>query len=956
MTGVGKRGVVYLARWKRRLVACVFLAVAIIALFGLAATPASAKKAHEHGTAQACADCHVKNNVPPTNSECAAACHAGFKALSGQLCYSCHAPEQVVTTWQTSAGCSQQCHLWDPAAKTWTVVYTHGATPHNGADYLPCLNCHTVAPGPADPGTSKHHDAVDSATPGCVGCHDGTPASAVSNHDSVTPVCTACHTNMDRPAQPGSCLTCHSSVAHPEAKQISFTNNVSCSAAACHGASVRHDSTPALGKTCTDCHTAHYQSLGSCTKCHTAGQAYHHGTATATPLVNCASCHDGTPASAKANHDSVAPVCTACHTGMNKPAIPASCNTCHLAASFGAGSCTSSSCHTSASVHTATPGLGKVCTDCHTTQASGHFTGLGSCTTCHTNVAGYHHLGAPTTPIEDCSTCHDGTPASAKTNHDGLTDCESCHSGMDKPTMPANCTGCHSSVAHPEAKQIAYTNDLACANAACHGAGIQHDATPALGTTCTDCHTAQATGHNEGFGTCTSCHTDIEGYHHGTATAGTGTCAGCHTDKTNHDGLTTCAGCHTGMDRPPQPATCSTCHAAATFGTNKCTMCHSSGGLLRQEQVHSSTPQSPLDCTDCHSYQVTGHYESLGDCTICHVDSPRAHHVGPPKIPLSQCTTCHDGSPAAAKVNHDGITDCRACHKGMDKPSMPATCNSCHAATSFGTSACAVSGCHGTDVMHDAMPQLEQGCVDCHAAHYQDSGDCSSCHEGAEVGHHDALTARSTTITLNGPDRVAFGRPVLLAGSLASSGAPRVGVSVTIAARAAGETAFTPITTAVTGSGGLFTAQVQAGANTTFRAVVPGTLAADSVWGPAVAERAVEVSARVTLKLSGQTSRAGRVWRYPLGYKVRVLGTVTPSHTLLGDGTTPGRVTLVTYKRSGSNKWVRTGTATVKLSSSSRFSTSLRPKARGSYRLVAILPLDSDHAGGSSVYRYFQVY
>ena len=135
-----------------------------------------------------------------------------------------------------------------------------------------------------------------------------------------------------------------------------------------------------------------------------------------------------------------------------------------------------------------------------------------------------------------------------------------------------------------------------------------------------------------------------------------------------------------------------------------------------------------------------------------------------------------------------------------------------------------------------------------------------------------------------------------------------------------------------------------------------GALSVDSVWKPAVAEHTVDVSARVTVRLSGQSARAGRVWLYPLGHKVRVRGVVTPSHALLGDGSTPGRVTLLTYKKSGSSRWVRAGTSTVKLSASSRFSTSLRPKVRGSYRLRVILPADTDHTGGTSVYRYFKLY
>ena len=73
-----------------------------------------------------------------------------------------------------------------------------------------------------------------------------------------------------------------------------------------------HSGTPIKAVACTTCHTAHYEALGTCATCHPDPQSFHHGTTTATPLADCATCHDGTIASAKKSHAGQS--CAACHT------------------------------------------------------------------------------------------------------------------------------------------------------------------------------------------------------------------------------------------------------------------------------------------------------------------------------------------------------------------------------------------------------------------------------------------------------------------------------------------------------------------------------------------------------------------------------------------------------------------------------------------------------------------
>ena len=139
--------------------------------------------------------------------------------------------------------------------------------------------------------------------------------------------------------------------------------------------------------------------------CHPDPQTFHHGTATARPLADCAGCHDGGIASSKASHAVFD--CSLCHSDMDRPPVPDVCSRCHLTKKFGAATCTA--CHSPTGmigreqVHTATPKAGVSCATCHVT----HNADLGTCQTCHGRVPEVHHgvitpvsgaLGVMTTP------------------------------------------------------------------------------------------------------------------------------------------------------------------------------------------------------------------------------------------------------------------------------------------------------------------------------------------------------------------------------------------------------------------------------------------------------------------------------------------------------------------------------------------------------------------------------
>ena len=368
--------------------------VSAIVILGLLALSPSARawSGYKHGTAQskgACtAGCHAETTL--TNTTCTR-CHTGFKTRGTQKCWDCHEPGQSTTSLQLLAGCTTTCHISTATGDrpSYTVSFTHSATVHSGASGYgkTCLDCHGVSTGSTTPGTSPHHDAANSAAPTCAGCHDGGIAAAPTGHTGYGTNCASCHTGMDRPS--GDCATCHVGRSGTSTPQITYSNSLTCGDAACHGKVANHAGTPIGAASCTTCHAGHYQSLGACETCHPQPQTFHHGTAVARPLTDCAGCHNGGTATAKASHGAVA--CSTCHTGMAAASVPVTCNGCHLAKKFGAGTCTA--CHSPTGltgreqVHAATPRAGLTCTGCH----SAHNADLGSCTSCHGLVPQAHH-------------------------------------------------------------------------------------------------------------------------------------------------------------------------------------------------------------------------------------------------------------------------------------------------------------------------------------------------------------------------------------------------------------------------------------------------------------------------------------------------------------------------------------------------------------------------------------
>jgi hypothetical protein len=221
-----------------------------------------------------------------------------------------------------------------------------------------------------------------------------------------------------------------------------------------------------------------------------------------------------------------------------------------------------------------------------------------------------------------------------------------------------------------------------------------------------------------------------------------------------HDGAVSCRACHMSGGSVTD-ASCTRCHDGfLSVPAKTCWSCHYPG----QDTAPFASPSSACS-QGCHLYRridkdytlpyTHGTEPHLGAagygkvCLDCHQTSisiydpgESPHHSGVLMAPPT-CEDCHNGVYAGAQETHDGNA-CTSCHDGMDIPSVPAACNTCHASSTFGTGDCL--SCHPTQV-HNTDPNVGS-CSSCHSGYQKHAGElsCTQCHTSPARIHHGTLT------------------------------------------------------------------------------------------------------------------------------------------------------------------------------------------------------------------------
>ena len=304
-----------------RLVATAALATALVCValvMAAAILPAPARAFDDwaHDGATGCS-CHEQGK--PTNASCVS-CHAGFEAINGQTCWSCHYPGQDTSSYSsTSADCAQECHLYrtDPI---YDIPFQHGENPHLGS--LPqCLGCHSPSDSATEPGVSPHHNGGSAGMEPCSGCHNQkqhagkvtcischAQANAFHTYQAKSPgftKCTGCHAkkHAGRKVPQGKCATCHQGTGGGAQKlaqhSTSITKKRTCNTSGCHSKQLHASKYGSGIKSCSTCHTSKYHtympapSNSVCTSCH--GSAVRHANGYRCSLCHRGALHDSTP-------------------------------------------------------------------------------------------------------------------------------------------------------------------------------------------------------------------------------------------------------------------------------------------------------------------------------------------------------------------------------------------------------------------------------------------------------------------------------------------------------------------------------------------------------------------------------------------------------------------------------------------------------------------------------------
>ncbi len=472
------------------------------------------------------------------------------------------------------------------------------------------------------------------------------PGKLAQAHANLESRCGACHASFDKRSQNRLCLACHRDVASDIAGRHGF-----------------HGRTSAGTQLCSDCHADHAGRGAAIVKFNPRG--FNHGQ-TDYPLAGahlrapCAACHAGRPWRAAPT------ACVACHRkdDIHKGSLGDGCQRCHSELGW---KTTSGFDHATTRFPLTGAHVRAACEACH---SGGHFQGAPTaCVACHQRQDIHHgHLGP------SCSDCH-STAAWSGAHFDhrrtgfalsgahARIDCAACHAGARFEGTPRTCIACHAD------KDV-------------------HKGS--FGTSCGDCHTAQAW--------------PVTRFDH----ARTGfALSGQHAELD-------CAACHKGPGTPAKlPTTCIACHADKDVhkGGNgpDCEKCHTADDWKITSFNHDTQTSFPLEgehikaaCNACH-IQPADQVKISSDCNACHVkDDSHQGQEGP------QCASCHNARGWKTDVFFD-----------HDQTAFPligkhaaVPCAQCHASPRFKDAKTGCADCHRRDDKHNGA--LGPDCAECH--------------------------------------------------------------------------------------------------------------------------------------------------------------------------------------------------------------------------------------------------
>ncbi|HEY3446472.1 MAG TPA: CxxxxCH/CxxCH domain-containing protein [Myxococcales bacterium] len=683
---------------------------------------------------------------------------SGGLIRSGVACGECHAvpsdaahadgrsPKLVFGPLATARGVTPS---EDPATRTCSSTYCHGATLSGGSNKLPkwtlvdgtqasCGTCH------GNPPPAPHPQRAD-----CASCHPGTVHA-----NGTIDLAGGLHINgvLDVPGL--GCTSCHGTAGrtgsdpHLDAAPPLGTHGETDTASPAVGAHLKHLTDSAI------------RSAISCSDCHAVPADSAHADGKSPKLVWGALAKTGnlTP-----SQDPAAHTCSSnwCHGaslsgGSNKVPVwttldgsQAACGTCHG--------------NPPPAPHPQNP----ACATCHpgTVLASGaidvaggrHIDGVVdlpalTCTSCHgtdgrTSVAGADALQPAAPPLD---TAGNATAASrgvgAHLRH--------VNPGAGAVAKPFACGQCHTvptqmdhaigvvdmtfgALATAQGSSPTWTRaSNTCASAWCHGGNpklggaarpaiVWTDATP---TDCTSCHGNPPPSPHPQNDACATCHT---GYSKTGATTGTVDVA-THVDGKIDVGNLTCTSCHGTTGRTGADPAVAAAPPAGTHGETASTA-RAVGAHLAHLQAGALS--NPVACSECHAVpssqtHATGTVEmAFGTLAktrgaapawngttcasaYCHGQFKNGNLANAPAwtagAPGAACGTCHgsavDPTPGGTHPKVAPTTSCGDCHAGYTRTTVALAK---HINGVVDVSGMTCTSCHGDKTTNDPAPPVD---------------------------------------------------------------------------------------------------------------------------------------------------------------------------------------------------------------------------------------------------------